>query len=148
MYITQEIADRIKMQAKIKGITIKLLLSDCNMGINAISEFSKGKQLSCISLAKIADNLDCSVDYLLGRTKQQKIVPIQNDESNEQKNINYSITHNNNIGDNIINNHSKQPEYQNEMVSELLKSFNSLKFEQKIDVFNYIKKLSDQTSNR
>nr|WP_295764133.1 hypothetical protein [uncultured Oscillibacter sp.] len=38
------------------------------MNINAISEFSKGKQLSCISLAKIADYLDCSVDYLLGRT--------------------------------------------------------------------------------
>lgn len=38
------------------------------MNINAISEFGKGKQLSCISLAKIADYLDCSVDYLLGRT--------------------------------------------------------------------------------
>lgn len=72
MYITQEIADRIKMQAKVKEITIKALLSECNMGINAISEFSKGKQLSCISLAKIADYLDCSVDYLLGRTDNPK----------------------------------------------------------------------------
>ena len=68
MYITQEIANRIKMRAKEQKVTIKSLLSACEMNINAISEFSKGKQLSCISLARIADYLDCSVDYLLGRT--------------------------------------------------------------------------------
>lgn len=67
MYITQDIAGRIKRQAKLQGKTIKVMLQDLEMGINAISEFSKGKQLSCISLAKISDYLNCSVDYLLGR---------------------------------------------------------------------------------
>jgi len=67
VYITQEIAGRIKHQAKSQGKTIKVMLQDLEMGINAISEFSKGKQLSCISLAKISDYLNCSVDYLLGR---------------------------------------------------------------------------------
>lgn len=43
------------------------MLADLNMGINTISELSKGKQLSYLSFAKIADYLDCSVDYLLGR---------------------------------------------------------------------------------
>jgi transcriptional regulator with XRE-family HTH domain len=55
MYITQEIANRIKQRAKSKRVSIKDMLSDCNMNINAISEFGKGKQLSCISLARIAD---------------------------------------------------------------------------------------------
>ena len=68
MYITQEIAERIKKRAKSKDITLKCMLSECDLGINTISEFSKGKQLSCISLAKIADYLECSVDYLMGRT--------------------------------------------------------------------------------
>lgn len=68
MYITQEIAQRIKRLLKANGKSMKTMLSDLNMGINSISEFAKGKQLSCISLAKIADYLDCSVDYLLGRT--------------------------------------------------------------------------------
>ena len=68
MYITQEIAERIKKCAKSKDITLKCMLSECDLGINTISEFSKGKQLSCISLAKIADYLECSVDYLMGRT--------------------------------------------------------------------------------
>lgn len=73
MYITQEIASRIKRQARVKRIAIKDLLSDCELGINAISEFSKGKQMSCISLARIADCLDCSVDYLLGRTDNPEV---------------------------------------------------------------------------
>ncbi len=67
MYITQEIAARIKQQAKEKQIPIKDLMSNCEMNINALSEFAKGKRLSCISLARIADYLGCSVDYLLGR---------------------------------------------------------------------------------
>lgn len=68
MYITQEIANRIKLALKSKNIKMKQMTVDLNIGINAISEFAKGKQLSCISLARIADYLNCSVDYLLGRT--------------------------------------------------------------------------------
>ena len=68
MYDTQQIADRIKLRLKERHIQVKDMLSDLNMGINAISELAKGKQMSCIALARIADYLDCSVDYLLGRT--------------------------------------------------------------------------------
>lgn len=68
MYSTQNIANRIKLQLKSKNTTTKNMLSALGMGINAISEFAKGKQMSCISLAQIADYLECSVDYLLGRT--------------------------------------------------------------------------------
>ena len=73
MYITQEIADRIKSKTKSQKIALKDMLASFVLNINAISEFSKGKQLSCISLAKIADYLDCSVDYLLGRTDNPEI---------------------------------------------------------------------------
>lgn len=73
MYITQEIANRIKIRIKECNIVTKDMLSELNMGINAISEFSKGKQMSCISLARIADYLDCSVDYLLGRTDDPEL---------------------------------------------------------------------------
>ena len=43
------------------------MLSDLGLGINYISEFSKGQTISCINLARIADYLDCSIDYLMGR---------------------------------------------------------------------------------
>lgn len=68
MYITQTIAEAVKTEAKKKKITIKDLLSICELNINTISDFSRGQQISLISFARIADILDCSVDYLLGRT--------------------------------------------------------------------------------
>lgn len=67
MYISQEVAERIKSTLKSQNKSTKSMLADLNMGINTISELSKGKQLSYLSFAKIADYLDCSVDYLLGR---------------------------------------------------------------------------------
>lgn len=73
MYITQDIASRIKMRLKELGAPMKKMLADLDLGINAISEFAKGKQLSCITLARIADYLNCSVDYLLGRTDNPEI---------------------------------------------------------------------------
>ena len=66
MYLTQDIADRIKSRLKSRQILMRDMLVDLDMGINAISEFAKGKQMSCITLARIADYLDCSTDYLLG----------------------------------------------------------------------------------
>lgn len=68
MYDNQQIAERIKAQAKTRKIALKVMLSDLDLGINAISVFAKGQHMSCISLARIADYLDCSVDYLLGRS--------------------------------------------------------------------------------
>ena len=73
MYVTQDIADRIKSRLKSQHINTKEMLSDLDMGINAISEFAKGKQMSCITLARIADYLECSVDYLLGRTEKPEV---------------------------------------------------------------------------
>ena len=73
MYITQEIANRIKARAKEQKVVLKEMLPACDMNINAVSEFRKGKHLSCISLARIADYLDCSVDYLLGRTDNPEV---------------------------------------------------------------------------
>lgn len=68
MYNTQEIANRIKNRAKEKNCSLKVLLSELQLGINLISHLAKGQLVSFLTIAKIADYLDCSVDYLLGRT--------------------------------------------------------------------------------
>ena len=73
MYATQNMAERIKYRLKEKNISLKKMLNDLDLGINAISEFAKGKQLSCITIARIADYLGCSVDYLLCRTDNMEI---------------------------------------------------------------------------
>lgn len=68
MYTAQILSDRIKHLAKIKQIKLKDMLLDLELNINTISQITDKKGLSSFPLAKIADYLDCSVDYLLGRT--------------------------------------------------------------------------------
>ena len=68
MYNAQDLVHRIKNRAKQQNVLIRDMLSFCGLSINAISQISDKKGLSSFSLAQIADYLDCSVDYLLGRT--------------------------------------------------------------------------------
>lgn len=69
MYNAQETAEKIKTQAKSKNVLIKDMLDDCKLNKNTLSSMlSRGSWLQANNLAKIADYLDCSVDYLLGRT--------------------------------------------------------------------------------
>lgn len=67
-YNAQQLSEYIKKYAKQQNIRIRDLLESCNLNINSLSQMTDKKGLSCFSLAKIADCLDCSVDYLLGRT--------------------------------------------------------------------------------
>ncbi|MDE6424700.1 MAG: hypothetical protein K2K89_00970 [Ruminococcus sp.] len=77
MYDTQKIAQRIKIRTKENGGTVGNMLSELNLGVNIISQLAKGQEMSCINLAKIADYLNVSVDYLLGRTGTPDIDPTE-----------------------------------------------------------------------
>lgn len=68
LYNSPLVASRIKERAKHRGVVLKDLLLDCELGANAMSHMLHGRSISATSLARIADYLDCSVDYLLGRT--------------------------------------------------------------------------------
>ena len=72
MYQSADVATRIKSVAKSKGITVKKLLEDVGMGFNAMSNMRTSIP-KADNLAKIADYLDCSVDYLLGRTDNPEV---------------------------------------------------------------------------
>lgn len=59
----------IKALCKSQNITVKKLLEDCRVSRNFIYDLEKKGQMPSIDkLEAIADYLDCSVDYLLGRT--------------------------------------------------------------------------------
>jgi len=68
MYNAQTTKNRIKSLCKSKKINIESLLTKCGLGINAIQQINDKKGMASYSLARIADELNCSVDYLLGRT--------------------------------------------------------------------------------
>ncbi len=74
MYNAQETAEKIKGVAKSKNVLIKDMLDECELSKNALSSMlSRGSWLQANNLARIADYLDCSVDYLLGRTDKPEI---------------------------------------------------------------------------
>lgn len=68
-YSSLKIAETIKLVAKEKGIVIGTMLLELSLGSNTISNMRHGRMIAADSLAKIADYMDCSVDFLLGRTK-------------------------------------------------------------------------------
>lgn len=68
LYNSPYMANKIKEIAKVRNLTMKSILENCNLGSNTFSHMLHGKMIASDSLAKIADYLECSVDYLLGRT--------------------------------------------------------------------------------
>lgn len=68
LYNSLNLADKIKDVAKFKSVALKDMLSDLELGSNTMSNMRHGRMLAADSLARIADYLDVSVDYLLGRT--------------------------------------------------------------------------------
>lgn len=68
MYNSTNVAERIKSLAKFKNIQLKIMLDDIDINKNALSNMYNGSMPKADNLAKIADYLGCSTDYLLGRT--------------------------------------------------------------------------------
>lgn len=74
MYDSTNAAERIKFYAKSKGISIKEMLESCSLNKNVLSTMQSRKSWpQADNIAKIADYLGCSVDYLLGRTDKPEI---------------------------------------------------------------------------
>ena len=73
---SQDIADKIKKQAKIKNLTVKNVLDDCSLNKNFVNNLANGKDVGYQSIVTIAEYLGCSVDYLLG-TEQKNTTPEQ-----------------------------------------------------------------------
>ena len=74
MYNSQSIALRIKQCTKENHITIKEMLSVCELSKNTLSSMLSGGSIpKADNLARIADYLDVSVDYLLGRTDNPEV---------------------------------------------------------------------------
>lgn len=77
MYNSSNVAERIKELSKKRNISVKQMLLDVGLGFNTMSNM-KTSMPKADNLAKIADYLDCSVDYLLGRTDIPEVNTLDN----------------------------------------------------------------------
>ena len=69
MYKSSNVADRIKDMAKRRDTSVKAMLMELEMSLNTLVHM-KNSMPRPILWTKIADYLQCSVDYLLERTEE------------------------------------------------------------------------------
>ncbi len=85
MNTSQETAQAIKEVAKERGTATGEMLAELGLNKNTLSSMtSRGSWLQADSLGRIADYLNCSTDYLLGRTTATE-QPVQFQTTKEQQ---------------------------------------------------------------
>lgn len=67
-YFAHEMAKRIKYQAKKHDTCLREMYSCLGLPHRTVAYIADGEKISYQIILKIADYLDCSIDYLLGRT--------------------------------------------------------------------------------
>lgn len=72
MYNLQTIANRLKELCDKKGVSVNKMLTESGAGARTYYNILAGSHPSIDKISKIADYLDCSTDYLLGRTDKEK----------------------------------------------------------------------------
>lgn len=141
MYEIVETVRKIKEEAKKKGIKISDMLISCDLNINTLSSMSnRGSWIQSNSLAKIADYLNCSVDYLLGRTDNPNVN--DNNFYNSSNNVvigNSSLSNSKNIKINAKETKSNDFDI---TTIQIAKAFQDLDIFEKTEVMNLISKLS------
>jgi len=139
VYTSQELAAVIKITAKRSNKILKDVFSNCGLNSNTMSALYHGKSIAFDSLAKISDELDCSVDYLLGRTENPQ--SHKGGVSVTTGDISLSdvgISHEGKLG--IIN--VRNVESTNEQMRVLLNAFNNLDPFKQAKVLVYVDELS------
>ncbi|MDE6833045.1 MAG: helix-turn-helix transcriptional regulator [Ruminococcus sp.] len=69
---SQEIANLIRLQTSTQKVNISQMFTNIGLGKNTLSNLDNGSMIKADSLGKIADYLNVSVDYLLGRTSNSQ----------------------------------------------------------------------------
>jgi len=91
LYTSSQVAERIKEAAHAKGVLVKDLLATCQLGKNTLSSMKAGGSYPRIEgIVAIAEQLGCSVDYLLGRTDDPALSQLDLTDDEYQRVIEYA----------------------------------------------------------
>lgn len=131
----QILKDRIKKQCDLQGKSITLMLSDLSLGVNAVNQINEKKGIGSFVLLQIADYLDCSVDYLLGR--DEKYIGNANVSTGDIKD-----NHDVNINSTV------QPCSVGELEREVCKILSELDTRRKTELMSLIYKYTDECKSK
>ena len=134
MYSAQIVKDRIDMRRNEKNISnLEKMLKELDIGKSTIYAMTDKKGIGCFALAKIADRLDCSVDYLLGRTESPTSTYVIRNNNTTISGTQANIINNNETYDGIM--------------QEFIKAFSELRFEDKVRVMQYVNDIKKSPSD-
>lgn len=134
MYSAQTTVSRVQTEIKRKGYTQKAVLFECGLSENALKQMTNKQGIASFNLAKIADYLDCSVDYLLGRT----------DNPNAHRDQNGTISQSNVNSDNSTVNVNSALLEKDSIMSEFIDRFSELSFDDKVRAMNFVNELKNK----
>lgn len=118
MYNSLETSTRIKKLAKEKGVPMSELQEKCGLNKNAVAQAGKSQEgMKAKNLYAIAELLECSVDYLLGRTDNPNETGISVTDNNQM-----SLTGNNSISINTSRNNSTSDSSDDKQLFDMIKS--------------------------
>lgn len=118
---SQEVATIIKKAAKAAKIPVGELLTNCGLSKNALSSMQSGGYFPRTeNLVNIAEHLNCSVDYLLGRTDNPQAHKSGNNVSVG------NVSGNNGIVGNVVDSTINEALMQNDQETALLNVFRKL----------------------
>ena len=123
----QKIANVIRLEMSKKNCSVSKMLNAVGLGRNTMSHLDNGSMIKADSLGKIADYLDVSVDYLLGRT---------------EKNATNINTANNSQIDNSTVIGVNNGKHYDETTNQVAEEFSKLSFSDKIKVMSLIAELN------
>ena len=133
MYNSSDIASKINYLLKVQNKSQKIMLENCGLNKNAISTMTARNSIpKADNLAKIADYLDCSVDYLLGRTDSPTV---SGNYINGDNNVQAIRTGN---GDMTIHAEKQLSKGIDPTTEEFIKIFCNLDFDDKFEVMQLL----------
>ncbi|MDE5558341.1 MAG: helix-turn-helix domain-containing protein [Ruminococcus sp.] len=135
MYNSQITSERIKQLAKDKNISLLLLSEQCGLSKDTIKTAGKSENgMKAKNLCMIADYLDVSVDYLLGRTN----------DPNLKNSNNININGNNSKVISNISNVSINSKASSEEIAEMAEMMKSLSLVERSKVVLFIDEMKRQ----
>lgn len=69
----ETIIEHINEKCKSKGVTINKMLIELKLNKSVVDNMKKGRMPSIDKIYKIAEYLNCSIDYLMGRTENPEV---------------------------------------------------------------------------
>ncbi len=91
MFTSSQVAERIKKTAHDQGFLVKDILVACQLNKNTLSSMKAGGYFPRMEgIVAIAEQLGCSVDYLLGRTDDPALSQLDLTDDEYQRVIEYA----------------------------------------------------------